>query len=183
MRPSGQSVSVTNSWALSWDDWLKALPDDRRLRAQTLREAFRDRDADDPESWTRSEVDEDIPQLGRFLFLSATWRRMHWAVSSALDSQGANELRASGCDMTSVEAVVRSALYDLAFNLCYLVDEPGGISWTDEGPQSTDVGPTDPRWKLVEVTADGDATGRDLLGLHESLLETDPEHNEGQGWL
>jgi len=45
--------------------------DARKLKKLAAR--FRSLGAEDPESWARSEVQEGIPQLGRFLFLRALW--------------------------------------------------------------------------------------------------------------
>jgi hypothetical protein len=36
---------------------------------------------------------------------------------------------------------------------------------------------------LVELSPIGVATGRDVGGLHESLLDTDPDRHEGRDWL
>jgi hypothetical protein len=39
-----------------------------------LAETFRELGAGDPEGWAASEVEDDIPQLARFLFLRRLWR-------------------------------------------------------------------------------------------------------------
>lgn len=46
----------------------------QRRRAQELAETFRALGAGDPEGWAVSEVEEDIPQLARFLLLRRLWR-------------------------------------------------------------------------------------------------------------
>lgn len=48
-------------------------PEDRR-RAEELAEKFHAAGAGDPQDWALSEVEEDIPQLARFLFLRSVWR-------------------------------------------------------------------------------------------------------------
>jgi hypothetical protein len=48
-------------------------PADRR-RAGELAERFRAAGAEQPEGWAASEVEEDIPQLARFIFLRRLWR-------------------------------------------------------------------------------------------------------------
>jgi hypothetical protein len=166
-----------------WDDWLAGLDDDTRSRAVKLRDDFARRGAEEPEEWARSEVGGDIPQMARFLFLTATWRRMESAVRQALRSETARQLHASGCDMAKAEALIRSAVLDVSFNLCYLLDEPDGTSWFEGGVQRSDIEPGDPRWMLCEVGPDRSMTGRDVGGLHESVQETDPDRNEAQGWL
>ena len=47
--------------------------EDRRW-ARELAERFRAVGAEEPEEWAASEVEEDIPQLARFLFLRRLWR-------------------------------------------------------------------------------------------------------------
>lgn len=49
------------------------LPPDDRRRAEALAETFRELGAGEPEEWAASEVEDDIPQLARFLFLRRLW--------------------------------------------------------------------------------------------------------------
>jgi hypothetical protein len=55
-------------------DALAHLPPEDRRFAEELAEQFRAHGAGDPEGWAASEVEEDIPQLARFLFLRRLWR-------------------------------------------------------------------------------------------------------------
>jgi hypothetical protein len=48
--------------------------DAQRPGAEALVEIFRALGAGDPEAWAQSEVEDDIPQLARFLFLRRLWR-------------------------------------------------------------------------------------------------------------
>lgn len=48
-------------------------PRNRHL-AEALAEKFRAVGAEEPDDWAASEVEEDIPQLARFLFLRRLWR-------------------------------------------------------------------------------------------------------------
>jgi hypothetical protein len=171
-----------SSWP-SWEEWIAALDADTRSRAESLRDVFAAAGADEPESWARSEVSEDIAQLTRFLFLRAVWRRMESVVQDAMSSTHASSLIAAGADAGSLDSLVKSAIYDLAFNLCYLIDEPDGTTWMEGGVRRSDVAERDRRWELREITPDASLTGRDVGGLHESLLETDPSGREGEGWL
>jgi hypothetical protein len=170
------------SWP-SWDDWLNGLDSETRSQAENLRDQFSQRGVGDPEGWARSEISEDVAQMTRFLFLTAVWRRMKGAVSDALVSESATSLLEAGCDRGTMETLVKSAVYQLAFELCYLLDEPDGTTWTEDGVRRSDVEPTDRRWQLREVRPDGSLSFRDVSGLHESLLETDPSGTEGSGWL
>lgn len=48
-------------------------PEDRR-RAEALAEKFRAAGAEEAEAWALSEVEDNIPQLARYLFLRRLWR-------------------------------------------------------------------------------------------------------------
>lgn len=48
-------------------------PEDQR-RAGALAERFRAAGAEEPEGWAASEVEDDVPQLARFIFLRRLWR-------------------------------------------------------------------------------------------------------------
>lgn len=47
---------------------------EQRRRARALAEKFRAAGAEQPEEWAASEVEDEIPQLARFLFLRRLWR-------------------------------------------------------------------------------------------------------------
>jgi hypothetical protein len=173
---------MTSPVGSSWDAWLAGLDPESRRVAEELRELFAHAGADDREGWARSEVSEDIAQLTRYLFLSATWRRMQSAVEHALQSEPARELTTSGSDAGMLESVLRTAVYTLAFDLCYLVDEPDGTTWMENGAWRSDVDENHRRWELREVDPDGTLTGRDVGGLHEDLAETDPSGDGGAAW-
>jgi hypothetical protein len=55
-------------------DAFEPLGGEQRRRAEALAGQFRGLGAGDPEGWAASEVEEDIPQLARFLFLRRLWR-------------------------------------------------------------------------------------------------------------
>src|SRR5690242_13962596 len=60
----------------TYEQWLNGLDGPTRERAEALTSKFERLDAPDPESWARSEVSENIAQLGRFGFLRAVWREV-----------------------------------------------------------------------------------------------------------
>lgn len=146
--------------------------------------------ARDPEGWARSEVNEGINQLTRFLFLRAAWklvvpdRDTKW-IDGALRPTTPNaplsglapaleRLLAKGTDRADVHEVVRCMQYELLFSLCYLLEDP---TWAYE-----DTGELRPElekiaWGLFEVDEDGEP-GRPIGGLHESVLDTDPSGRE-----
>jgi hypothetical protein len=141
--------------------------------------------APDPASWAQSEVDEDIPQLARFLFLRQAWRRIivdgdtTWIeleISGAERSPLApgaglghslKRLMSSGANKQDLTEVARAAQWQLLFGLCYQLSDPS----IDE-PELEQV-----VWQLFEVSEDG-VPGRPIGGLHESVLETDPTGRE-----
>lgn len=141
--------------------------------------------APDPAAWARSEVEEDIPQLARYVFLSHAWRHVvdqddetwidSWLEEAerSPDSPGAGigpalrRLLASGVDRRALTEVVRVMQYSALFNLCLLLDEPPEGVTRISGRS----------WALVEVDDEGNV-GRHIAGLHESLLETDPSGRE-----
>jgi hypothetical protein len=55
-------------------DAFESLDGEQLRRAAVLAEHFRELGAGDPEGWAVSEVEDDIPQLARFLFLRRLWR-------------------------------------------------------------------------------------------------------------
>lgn len=50
------------------------LPPEDLRRAKALAEQFRAAGSEAPEEWALSEVEDDVPQLARFLFLRRLWR-------------------------------------------------------------------------------------------------------------
>lgn len=55
-------------------DAFAGLDHEQRRRAEALAERFRAAGAEAPEGWAASEVEDDIPQLARFIFLRRLWR-------------------------------------------------------------------------------------------------------------
>ena len=108
---------------------------------------------------------------------------MESAVADAVGGGAARAMVEGGADEELLTRVVKTAVYDLAFRFCYLVDEADGTTWVEDGEWRSDVEPTDRRWELCEVEADGSLSGRDVGGLHESLSELDPTGDEGQDWM
>src|SRR5580704_6108254 len=101
---------TASSWP-SWDEWLNGLDPETRRRAEELRGEFARRGANDPESWARSEVSEDIAQLTGYLFLRGVWRRINSAVADALETEPARRLLTSGCDRAQLESLIRHTVY------------------------------------------------------------------------
>ncbi len=142
---------------------------------------FRRLGARDPEAWARSQVEEGMPQLARFLFLRQAWRNTvregdsRW-IDAAIERAQADpnapfagiglalgRLRGQGAADADVTDVVRGMQAEFLFRLCYLLDDPGEVE-----PEVADVA-----WRLVQLDADGNSADT-ISGLHESVLETDP---------
>jgi hypothetical protein len=120
--------------------------------------------------------------MARYLFLRGLWQR----VSGCLDDmlREIEALRASGGTADQMRRQLASDLYILVFEFVYLLDEPDGTMETDGTP--IDLGPDEPRWILMEVSPDGLLTGRDVGGLHESLMSTVPggeDNASAVGWF
>ena len=141
--------------------------------------------ARDPNEWAKSEVEEDIPQLARFLFLRQAWRAIipegdtSWIereVQAAKQNPRAPgsglglalaKLKEAGADVESLTEVARTAQWQLLHSICYQLSDP-----SIEELELQHVA-----WGLFEVDEKGRA-GRPVEGLHESVLETDPTGRE-----
>jgi hypothetical protein len=150
-----------------------------------LTEVFRILGAPEPESWARSEVDEGIPQLARFLFLRQAWRSIvpeddhQWIDREIAASErrptepgaGAGlalkRLIDAGANRGDLTELVRVMQWQLLFQLCYLLEDPGDVE-----PEASHVA-----WALFEVDKNGQPT-RQVGGIHESVLETEPSGRE-----
>jgi hypothetical protein len=113
---------------------------------------------------------ENLAQTARFLFLRALWRRLE-AQLDEVDG-AVNRVLAAGGSREDIRQALSVSLYSVAFDFVYLLDEPEGTFHATE-PVS-DVAEDEPRWVLMEASPSGDLTGRDVGGLHESLMDTAP---------
>ena len=141
--------------------------------------------ARDPSAWARSEVDEGIPQLARFLFLRQAWRSViadgdvRWIereIHSATRNPKAPgselglalaRLQDAGADPRDLTLIARNVQWQLLHSICYQLSDP-----SIEEPELRHVA-----WRLFEVDEKG-RIGRPIEGLHESVLETDPTGRE-----
>jgi hypothetical protein len=155
------------------------------MNQKQLAALFRKLGAPDPDAWARSEVEEGIPQLARFLFLRQAWRLVvtegdsTWIAGAIQRADGhpdepyagvghaLKRLRARGATDEEITDVVRGMQAELLFSLCYLMGDPGDIE-----PEAGHVG-----WALVKVDEQGNVVGN-IDALHESVLETDPTGRE-----
>ena len=98
--------------------------------------------ARDPAAWARSEVEEGIPQLARFLFLRQGWRQVvseddtswidKWIASwkdkpnapYAAIGRALSTLLEKGATRAELADLVRGMQALVLFELCYLLDDP-----------------------------------------------------------
>lgn len=151
-----------------------------------LRELFSRAGAKDPEEWARSQAQEGINQLHRFLFLRQAWSNVisegdHAWMDAAMTRADAHpdepyagiggalkRLINAGSTRDDLSDLVRGMQAQLLFNLCYLLEDPSLAE-----PELAEVG-----WALVETNAEFEPTSTTIGGLHESVLETDPTGRE-----
>jgi len=141
--------------------------------------------APDPQTWAKSEIDEGIPQLARFLFLRQAWRLVvadsdvTWIDREIHQSEqkpnlpGAglghalSRLLGAGASREDLTELARTLQWQLLHGMCYQLEDP-----SIEEPELKHVA-----WGLFEIDEEGNA-GRSIHGLHESVLETDPTGRE-----
>jgi hypothetical protein len=150
-----------------------------------LTKLFDELGAHDPEGWARSQIEEGVPQLARYLFLRQAWRSVvpegdsSW-IDAAIERAknhpdepyaGAGlalaRLRAKGATDEELTDLVRAMQAELLFSFCYLLEDPGEV----------EDAVSDITWSLVQIDDEGNAL-ETIGGLHESVLETDPTGRE-----
>lgn len=155
------------------------------MNQKQLAALFRKLGAPDPESMARSQINEGIPQLARFLFLRQAWREIvqegdsNWIESALRRSEehpdepyagvghALKKLRARGATDEEITDVVRGMQAELLFSFCYLLEDPG-----DREAEVADMG-----WALVQVDEEGTILGG-IEALHEDVLQMDPTGRE-----
>jgi hypothetical protein len=155
------------------------------MNQKELAALFRRLGAPDPDGWARSQIEEGIPQLARYLFLRQAWRNVvseddpGW-ITRAIDGARArpnepyagvghalSKLRTRGATDQELTDLVRGMQAELLFSFCYLLEDPGELE-----PDVSHVA-----WALAQVDDAGNVLGG-IGGLHESVLETDPTGRE-----
>ena len=160
--------------------WFEALPDADKERTNSLIAQFKAVDAPTRQEWVRSEVSENLPQLAMYLLLHDVWVHIDavvdeadmWIGDALLPSanpdlplftdanRAIQKMREAGLSQADIVAVARLAAYNTAWGIVQSIDRE----------QAFQAGEGAPGWRLMETNAAGELTGRDLGGLHESLL-------------
>jgi hypothetical protein len=134
---------------------------------------MRELGANDPESWASSQIKENIAQQARYLLLRQLWARGidGWRDHAALRRVPVTaRLLDNNADPYDLSQALRLAAYEAVFALLSVLDE-------GHDPEAPDDAPG---WQLMETDAtSGELTGRDVGGLHESILSLDPSGREG----
>lgn len=139
--------------------------DEDALKALTQRMA--ELGASEPGSWASSEIREGIPQQARFLVLRRIWANTltPWRDPGALRrNESLAQLLDRGADQELLAEVLRGVIFDAVSDVIMIIDE----GYDPDAPGNA------PGWTLTETDSGGNATGRQVGGLHESLLEVDP---------
>src|SRR5579863_3446625 len=149
---------------------------------KALADLFARLGARNPDQWARSQIEEGVPQLARFLFLRQAWKLVvtdqdtSWiekqllagtegpggAIAPALE-----RLLPCNVDPIDLTTVVRIMQWKVLAGLCDLLDDPGDLE-----REVKDIA-----WRLFEI----DHGGRPIAAmgaLHESVLATDPSGKE-----
>ena len=175
----------------SYEKWFASLPAGDQERAEKLLSKLSALNAPRPEEWVHSEISEDIPQFARFLVLRKIWPDLIDSWSRAPDSWIGNLIEKAGGDPSGsfadagfalkrmvqsgvpaedIASVARMAAYETAFGILETIDAGCDFGAPFEGPD----------WTLMEVSPNGELTGRQIGGLHEDILSMDPAGREGR---
>ena len=153
---------------------------------EELTRLFRELGASSPEQWARSQIAEGIPQLLRFLFLKSAWKNIPnegdftW-IETEIQEANADPDRPyaglglslsrcinQGVSIEDLNEIARCLRAQMLFSVGYLVDGPEYFLDSIE----------DISWGLFQTDADGRPVGKQISGLHESVLEFDSTGRE-----
>lgn len=139
-----------------------------------------------PEDWARSQIEEDSPQLQRFLFLRQAWaevlgdEEVEWVdamIEVAEDDPSEpfagvglalKRAVAAGVAKQDLVDIARGVQAELLFQFCCLLDDPGLSE-----PEVEDL-----EWGLFEVDENGDPIPTRIERLQEDVLAMDPTGRE-----
>jgi hypothetical protein len=175
----------------TFDEWKASLSAELRATVEQQVEELRRLGDSEPELTVRSEVSENFPQRAKFLLLRRIWSDAiePWRTLAAdwigrhikfeeddpngyfADAGAAlKRMKEAGISEDDIASVARMVAYETAFSVTYLLD----YGCDEDAPKHM------PGWGLFETDEKGDSTGRDMDGLHESILSADPSGREGR---
>jgi len=160
----------------TFEEWRGTLSEDRRARVDALVTTMRNAGAREPEEWARSEVEEDIAQAARFSFLRAVWRDLDQWRNEATTEAYLAELDVDAAVRERLGGVLAKVALQAALDVVMVLDNEEDVGSVDELPG----------WRLMELDTEGNLSGRDVGGLHESFYDVDPrDRSDGEditGW-
>jgi len=156
----------------TFNEWFDSLSEANQQNTRRISALLEEMGAQDPNSWARSEVSENLAQTARYIVLSRIRRETidKWSTPGEIDrdSQYSDEYKSIVSQLKSLGAsedllvqFAKNIAYSTAFSICYIIDE-GVDPW---GPEEA------PGWSPVEINSEGELTGRDVGSIHESLSE------------
>ena len=153
---------------------------------EELTEIFRSLGSNYPDLSAKSEIEEGIPQLARYIFLQQAWSTIAregdrtW-IDEEIHSARANPDRpyaglgqalerclSKGVSTDDLTEIARCLQAQMLFNVGYLIDGP---RFTPEPLQ--EIG-----WGLFQTDSEDRPFGNQIAALHESVLEFDPTGRE-----
>ena len=153
-----------------------------------LTELFRKLGVSNPESWASSQVNEGIPQLGRYLVIRAMWdcvtragttNWIDYELKHSADlphGKALQQMLDAGVSQEAITELVRFKEAEALREVCYLLEDYTSV------PQNSnpDTGEEYVRWGLHELDAEDQPTPTPINGLHESFWSLDPALPENQ---
>ncbi|TLD70640.1 hypothetical protein FEM03_09990 [Phragmitibacter flavus] len=153
-----------------------------------LTEIFRRLGVSNPASWASSQINEGIPQLGRFLVIRAMWdcvtragttNWIDYELKHSADTPHAKALQQmldAGVSREAMTELVRFKQAESLREVCYLLEDYTSV------PQNSnpDTGEEYVRWSLRQLDTEDQPMAWPIDGLHESFWSLDPALPENQ---
>lgn len=146
---------------------------DKKNELEILLSRLENAGAKDPLSWAYSEITENIPQFGRFLFLKGLLNIGNDVEENLGFADDVDENYED--DIFEVSSKLKELIGEDKFNN-FLKSYTKGVMWQvanliDDGNYNENG---EPNWSLKEIN-DKDKTERAINGLHENLNEFEEE--------
>lgn len=159
------------------NEWFDSLDEETRLKAQKMIEQMQELGAKDAESWVRSEIAENIPQMVSFLILKQLWKEIdsfeenvsNWTKSCIDEAEkrpqshfaelglALKRMLSLGVSLEDIGNVAKFVAFESIFRTMYVI----GYGYVSDNL---------PGWELIETDSEGKSTGRSIQCLYESLL-------------
>ncbi len=169
------------------NNWLNNLNSDDRAKAERRLRFLKQLNANDPESWVRSEMQEDFPQTTTFMFLHLVRqdvvngplsfpgyhddhadRNLSIDERERLGAESYANLIQAGVAQADLDRLARAAAAQAAENFLVMLDRIAATAASEQLEAMEDA----PDWVIMEISARSEGnelTGRKLEDLHESF--------------